>query len=234
MKNTVQFCSYRNLYKTIDPLGRPTVTDCSDHYFHKFSVFIRPSVHRHFSKSHKTKLISSENRRDYGSGREDHWWHTSLLVWFNSLSFISSWDEELAEVAQVWADQCANVLYLHSSDNYPKLFHERGLERITSKFMAPPGVGQNIAWALTRNLNFTRIIDDLWYRDINTLEPGFMENDFQHVRIKKSRANLLTHQAPTLAFVARFCFLFETTLALSRFLILEQTYVCTDGRDMWN
>ena len=34
------------------------------------------------------------------------------------------------------------------------------------RFQHPPGVGQNIAWALTEELNISRIIDDLWYRDI--------------------------------------------------------------------
>jgi hypothetical protein len=37
---------------------------------------------------------------------------------------------------------------------------------IVSRFQHPPGVGQNIAWALTEELNISRIIDDLWYRDI--------------------------------------------------------------------
>jgi hypothetical protein len=45
----------------------------------------------------------------------------------------------LSEVAQVWADQCASVIYEHSSDSYPKIFHERGSERMTSQFNAPPG-----------------------------------------------------------------------------------------------
>ncbi len=49
---------------------------------------------------------------------------------------------------------------------------------MTSQFSAPPGVGQNVAWALTKNVNFTKIIDDLWYRDITKLEPGYIE-DFQ-------------------------------------------------------
>ena len=89
-----------------------------------------------------------------------------------------SWDDELAEVAQIWADQCANVIYFHASDIYPRIFHERGFERTTSRFNAPPGVGQNVAWALTKHVNFTRIIDDLWYRDINKLQPGRI-GDFQ-------------------------------------------------------
>jgi hypothetical protein len=91
-------------------------------------------------------------------------------------------------VAQVWADQCASVVYRHGSataaaDAFPRLFHERGHERATAKFQAPPGVGQNIAWALTRDVNFTRIIDDLWYRDITNVQPGYID-DFEQVRIK--------------------------------------------------
>ena len=34
------------------------------------------------------------------------------------------------------------------------------------RFNSAPGVGQNIAWALTQDLNLTQIIDDLWYKDI--------------------------------------------------------------------
>ena len=45
----------------------------------------------------------------------------------------------MSEVAQIWADQCANVIYQHSSDTYPKIFHERGSERMTSRFNSPPG-----------------------------------------------------------------------------------------------
>ena len=46
----------------------------------------------------------------------------------------SRWDDELAEVAQIWADQCAHVAYFHNSKTYPRIFHERGLERATSRF----------------------------------------------------------------------------------------------------
>ena len=49
---------------------------------------------------------------------------------------------------------------------------------MTSRFHAKPGVGQNVAWALTKHLNFTKIIDDLWYRDIANIPPGYI-NDFQ-------------------------------------------------------
>ena len=108
-------------------------------------------------------------------------WHSNNVgwgAWILKLLFNSSWDEELAEVAQIWADQCANVIYFHNSDMYPRIFHERGFERTTSRFHSPPGVGQNVAWALTKHVNFTRIIDDLWYRDINKLKPGRI-GDFQ-------------------------------------------------------
>ena len=81
------------------------------------------------------------------------------------------WDDGLAEVAQIWSDQCAMILYPGKTDGaprtrYPKIFHEKSVQRTTSKFGHPPGVGQNVAWALTEDVNFTRIIDDLWYRDI--------------------------------------------------------------------
>ena len=49
---------------------------------------------------------------------------------------------------------------------------------MTSLFHAKPGVGQNIAWALTKHVNFSKIIDDLWYRDIASIQPGYIK-DFQ-------------------------------------------------------
>ena len=58
--------SWRN---TFDPLGQPTVTGCRDNCF-------RTCCPSHFSKSSKTKPISSENNvhywRDCGSGLVDH------------------------------------------------------------------------------------------------------------------------------------------------------------------
>ena len=84
------------------------------------------------------------------------------------------WDDELAEVAQVWADQCAMILY--KDLDYPKILHEKSVQRTTSQFGHPPGVGQNVAWALTEDVNFTQIIEDLWYRDIRTLEPGIVDS----------------------------------------------------------
>ena len=77
------------------------------------------------------------------------------------------WDDELAEVAQVWADQCALILY--QDLDYPKILHEKSVQRTTSQFGHPPGVGQNVAWALTEDVNFTQIIEDLWYRDIRSV-----------------------------------------------------------------
>lgn len=112
-------------------------------------------------------------------------WHHKVYRWSVILLHHFSWDDELAEVAQIWADQCANVVYFHNSDIYPRIFHERGFERTTSRFNSAPGVGQNVAWALTKHVNFTRIIDDLWYRDINKLQPGRID-DFQ---VRKSWPN---------------------------------------------
>ncbi|CAB4058840.1 CRISP [Lepeophtheirus salmonis] len=90
------------------------------------------------------------------------------------LCALKVWDNDLAEVAQIWADQCANVIYGHN-DMYPKIFHERGMDRTTKNFNGPPGVGQNVAWALTKNVNFSKIIDDLWYKDINNFQPGYIK-----------------------------------------------------------
>ena len=56
----------------------------------------------------------------------------------------------------------------------------------TFSFKLFTGVGQNVAWALTKNVNFTKIIDDLWYRDITKLQPGYIE-DFQ---VTKSRSQI--------------------------------------------
>ena len=55
---------------------RHTVTAGSDHYFHTCHISVHPYVRSHFSKSHKTKQLSSENsdryKQDCGSGRVDH------------------------------------------------------------------------------------------------------------------------------------------------------------------
>ena len=105
-----------------------------------------------------------------------------LNTYITNVLFIFRWDDELAEVAQIWADQCANVIYKHGlGDPYPKLYHERASERVTSQFLSPPGVGQNIAWALAKDVNFTKIIDDLWYRDISSIEPAYVD-DFRQVK----------------------------------------------------
>ena len=86
----------------------------------------------------------------------------------------------LDKVCHLLANLCIKLNHFSTSysDIYPRIFHERGFERTTSRFNSPPGVGQNVAWALTKNVNFTRIIDDLWYRDINKLRPGRID-DFQ-------------------------------------------------------
>ena len=123
-------------------------------------------------------------------------------------------------MAQIWADQCANVIYFHNSDMYPRIFHERGFERTTSRFHSPPGVGQNVAWALTKHVNFTRIIDDLWYRDINKLKPGRI-GDFQ----VRTNHNLLNNGISPVLFkiVLGELLLFEKVTLI---LIFQQCSTC--------
>ena len=75
------------------------------------------------------------------------------------------WDDELAQVGQVWADQCAMVFY-PKTNPFPKIFHEKSGQRTTSRFGYPPGIGQNVAWVLTnKNDTFSDYIKDLWFRD---------------------------------------------------------------------
>ena len=45
------------------------------------------------------------------------------------------WDDELAEVAQVWADQCAVIMY-GGPGGYPGIHHDRGAQRATSRYLA--------------------------------------------------------------------------------------------------
>ena len=62
-----------------------TVTAGSDHCFRtcpSVRLSVCPYVRPHFSKSIKTKQISSENNFHYKSGRVDHWWHLSFCVSF--------------------------------------------------------------------------------------------------------------------------------------------------------
>ena len=74
---------------------------------------------------------------------------------------------------------------------FPRVFHEKSRQRSTSKFHHPPGVGQNVAWALTQDINFTQIIDDLWYRDIRSLRPGVMD-DFRVSAATEAGSNVIT------------------------------------------
>ena len=107
------------------------------------------------------------------------------------------WDDELAEVAQVWSDQCAMIMYPDQAGVpglYPKIFHEKSVQRATSKYQNPPGVGQNIAWALTEDVNFTKIIEDLWYRDITTLQPGIVDNFSVDLAMSEDPGNILVTQ----------------------------------------
>ena len=64
----------RNLI--FDPLGRPTITAGSDHYFRTWCLYFRPSIRQYLAKSRKTKQFSSEISDRYwrycGSGRGDH------------------------------------------------------------------------------------------------------------------------------------------------------------------
>ena len=82
----------------IDPRGRPTVTAGSDHCFHTWCLYVRPSPLFKMSQN-KTKQISSENSdrywRDCGSVHVDHWWHTSchhyswkFVLWLGIWAFL--------------------------------------------------------------------------------------------------------------------------------------------------
>ena len=66
-------------------------------------------------------------------------------------------------------------------------WHDRQIARgvVASCNYLPPSLSfiQNIAWALTRDVNFTRIIDDLWYRDITNIEQAYID-DFGQVGSK--------------------------------------------------
>ena len=52
-------------YKLIDPQGRPTATACRDHYFHKWCLYVCPSVRtsfltfKNFAKLNKFKVSTS-------------------------------------------------------------------------------------------------------------------------------------------------------------------------------
>ena len=67
MKGEAKFAHFGNesrraakfLMMFFDPLGRTTVTTSSDHCFHTCCPYVCLSVRPHFSKSSKTKQISS-------------------------------------------------------------------------------------------------------------------------------------------------------------------------------
>ena len=98
-----------------------------------------------------------------------------LLIFQASCLPPLKWDDELEEVGQVWADQCAMVLYT-KYDPYPKIYHEESGQRTTSMFGHPPGIGQNVAWVLTKDDNFTDYIGDLWFRDTRCVCFKFLES----------------------------------------------------------
>ena len=58
----------------LEPRGWPTVTADSDHYFHMWCLYARPSV-----PLFKLSQNNSKSRTviTTGSGRGDHWWHMS-------------------------------------------------------------------------------------------------------------------------------------------------------------
>ena len=96
-----------NVSMWTDPLGRPTVRVGSDHCFRTCCLYV------HFSKSSKTRQISSENNvhywRDCGSSRVDHWFHLSCNLFvcilegsiFNTPRFLVA-QEQLTNLRLSW------------------------------------------------------------------------------------------------------------------------------------
>ena len=76
--------SILNGLRDIDPRGWPIITAGGDHNFHTCCPSsVHPSVCSHFSKSRKTKRISSDCYwRDCGSGWVAHWWHLDCELLF--------------------------------------------------------------------------------------------------------------------------------------------------------
>ena len=76
--STLFKCTYTN----IDPLGQPKVTAGRDHCFRTYFQSVCPSVRPHFSNlENKPTENNVRYWRDYGSGRVDHWWHLSCILY---------------------------------------------------------------------------------------------------------------------------------------------------------
>ena len=83
------------------------------------------SVRPRFSKSSKTKQISSENNvhnlRDCGYGRVDHWWHLSFSSFF-TFGFYFRADNKFAQ----W--EVSDVFFFHQTRFICTLSHNKFLK----------------------------------------------------------------------------------------------------------
>ena len=100
------------------------------------------------------------------------------------------WDEDLAEIAQAWADQCALVEYDSNAKTPRRLYHD-GNERSVSledKFAPCPGVAQTVHWVRTEGLVdiSPEVLQSLVNSDL-TIEDGLIDG-----LIASPEENLLT------------------------------------------
>jgi len=89
------------------------------------------------------------------------------------------WDDELARVAQKWADQCADVDYLDDEKRKdPHLFHDPHPQRKVAMFSDWQGVGQNVARDIAPGrrgvFNATKLVGH-WFRQIRFFDPAGVE-----------------------------------------------------------
>ena len=120
--SVMKICFQQSYWSTrsADPQSRPVV----------ITVFTQCCLSRdYFSKYHKTKHFSSENRdrywRDWGSGRVDHWLHLSYKTTCQVTWLSNSLEGWRKIVLQYWV----------TPSSWHDVILERYLEQVTTFFM---------------------------------------------------------------------------------------------------
>ena len=77
---------------------------------------------------------------------------------FTSCVPLLQWDQELAEIAQAWADQCALVEYETNAKQPKRLYHDPSVQRarsMRSRRGEDPGIGQSVHWSRSGDFDLT-------------------------------------------------------------------------------
>jgi hypothetical protein len=108
------------------------------------------------------------------------------------------WDEDLAEIAQAWADQCALVEYTSSSSHaQPKRLHhdqKSDRERLSEEkptFVKEPGIAQSVHWSRTPNSGFASSVAAALIESELQIEDGLIDGLFTNFGSGGSGENVI-------------------------------------------